>query len=265
MEFYKMQGLGNDFIVLDDREGNYKNKEKETAIELCDRHLSIGGDGILLVRKSEICSIKMDIYNGDGSYASMCGNGIRCFAKYLYMKDIVKKEEIDIETGDGIKIAYLNIVLGYVKSVNINMGKGKFDKDLIDKKILVRGKEYLINTLYLGVPHTVIEGKLESFDVNEGKYIEKMDIFKEGTNVNFIEIISPDEVKVMTFERGAGPTLACGTGTCASVYFLFKRNKLNQKVLAHVPGGDMTIYIKDDEIFMEGPAEVSFKGQILGE
>ncbi|MFA6939477.1 MAG: diaminopimelate epimerase [Clostridiaceae bacterium] len=263
MEFYKLNGIGNDFILIDDRNGYLQGRERETAALLCNRHFSIGADGILLLRESKISDIKMDIYNSDGSYASMCGNGIRCFAKYAYEMDKVNKNLIDIETGDGIKKAFLNIENGIVSSVKINMGKVTEDKNIIDKEIEANGRKYIINTYHMGVPHTVIYGKLDSFDVNEGKYIEKMDIFKQGTNVNFVEVINNNEFKIMTYERGAGPTLACGTGTCASFYYLNSRGKVKDKALAHLVGGDLIVEKIGSDIYMEGPAEISFKGEVM--
>lgn len=262
MEFYKLHGIGNDFILIDDRNGNLEGMEEKTAIKLCDRHFSIGADGILLLRESKISDIKMDIYNSDGSYAGMCGNGIRCFAKYVYEMDIVKKDVIDIETGDGVKKAFLNVNNGIVSSVKINMGSVTEDKNIIDKEIEANGRKYIINFYHMGVPHTVISGKLENFDVNQGKYIEKMDIFKHGTNVNFVEVINNNEFKIMTYERGAGPTLACGTGTCASFYFLNNRGKIGASAIAHLLGGDLLIEKNGDDIYMEGPAEFSFKGEV---
>jgi len=262
MEFYKLHGIGNDFIIIDDRNKYLQGRERETAIKLCDRHFGIGADGVLLLRKSFTADIKMDIYNSDGSYASMCGNGIRCFAKYVYEMDIVKESEVKIETGDGIKTAFLNIENGIVSSVKINMGRVTEDNNIIDKPIEANGRKYIINTYHMGVPHTVIYGNLDSFDVNQGKYIEKMDIFKNGTNVNFIEAINNNEFKIITYERGAGPTLACGTGTCASFYFLNSRGKIGDRALAHLLRGDLIIEKIGTDIYMEGPAEISFKGEV---
>jgi diaminopimelate epimerase len=263
MEFYKLHGLGNDFILIDDRNENLVGIERKLAIKLCDRHFSIGADGILLLRESKVSDIKMDIYNSDGSYASMCGNGIRCFAKYVYEKGIINKDTLDIETGDGIKKALLTAQNGIVTSVKINMGSVTEDKNIRDKEIEANGRKYIINFCHMGVPHTVISGKLEDFDVNQGKYIEKMDIFEHGTNVNFVEVINNKEFKIMTYERGAGPTLACGTGTCASFYILNSRGKIGDRVLAHLLGGDLIIEKIGNDIYMEGPAEISFKGEVL--
>jgi diaminopimelate epimerase len=270
MKFTKMQGTGNDFIILDDRKNLFKGKEADLARRLCDRHFGIGGDGILLVRESEVAQIQMVIINADGSYASMCGNGIRCFAKYVWDEDMVKGNCIKIETGDGIKEAFLNTNNDEVKEVTINMGSpsfelksipAQFNEEIINKQIKVNGKEYDITTMLMGVPHTVMFGELEHYDVWEGKAIEKHEIFPLGTNVNFCEVIDRDNVKVMTWERGAGPTLACGTGSCACVVASNKLGLTNSRVGVRVPGGELLIEIKKDGVFMTGPAAVTFKGE----
>ncbi len=270
MKFTKMQGTGNDFILIDDRESKFLNKEGELSKKLCNRNFAIGADGILIVRKSEIAQIKMIIMNADGSYASMCGNGIRCFAKFLWDENIVKGEVITIETGDGIKEAILHLENDNIKNVTINMGTpsfkieeipAKFNEEIIDKRIKVDSKEYNITTMLMGVPHTIIFGKLQDYNVEEGRAIEKYEIFPEGTNVNFCEVINTKEVKVKTWERGAGPTLACGTGSCASVIAANKLGFTDKNVEVQVPGGKLFIEIKENGIFMTGPAVVSFKGE----
>ncbi|ALU37511.1 Diaminopimelate epimerase [Clostridium ljungdahlii DSM 13528] len=270
MKFIKMQGTGNDFVVIDDRDNRFLGKEKELGLKLCNRHFGIGGDGILIVRQSEIAQIKMIIINSDGSYASMCGNGIRCFAKYVWEENLVKESPIKIETGDGIKEAFLNIENGKVKEVTIDMGTPSFDPkkipvnscdEVVKKELKINEKTYSITSMFMGVPHTVIFGDLEKYDVKEGKAIEKYSIFPEGTNVNFCEVLNKDEIKIKTWERGAGPTLACGTGTCACAVASNKLGFTEGKVKAHVPGGILFIEVKDNKVFMTGPAEVSFKGE----
>lgn len=270
MKFTKMNGTGNDFVVIDDRNNQFLGREGELAKRLCNRNFAIGGDGILIVRNSNIAETQMVIINADGSYASMCGNGIRCFAKYVWDENIVKGNSIKIETGDGIKEAFLNINNNEVKEVTINMGipsfkvediPAKFDQEIIDKQIKINDKEYNITSMLMGVPHTVIFGKLDQYDVQEGKYIEKNEIFPIGTNVNFCEVIGKDKVNVKTWERGAGPTLACGTGSCACVIASNKLGFTDSKVEVQVPGGKLLIEIKEDGVFMTGPAVVSFKGE----
>lgn len=270
VKFTKMNGTGNDFVVVDDLENKITNTG-ELALKLCDRRFGIGGDGILLVRKSSLADIAMEIINADGSYASMCGNGIRCFAKYVWEKGIVKKDVITIETGDGIKIAKLDIEDNKVSGITINMGFPSFEPNkipavskeaIIDKSIRANDKEYIINTILMGVPHTVILGKLEGFDVTEGRAIEKYEIFPHGTNVNFCEVVDKSNISVKTWERGAGATLACGTGCCASAVIANYLGHTNKKVSVKIPGGSLTVEITNEGVLMTGPAEVNFVGEI---
>ena len=271
MKFSKLQGTGNDFIVIDDRCDIYLGREEEIAKKLCDRHFSIGADGILIVRNSNIAEIQMIIINADGSYASMCGNGIRCFAKYVWDHNIIRKDCIKIETGDGIKEAKVYVENNKVKTVKINMGSPSYKPEdyystekaeIINKSIVENDKEYSITSLQMGVPHTVIFGELESFNIEEGKKIEKNTLFPKGTNVNFCEIIDKENVKVKTWERGAGPTLACGTGSSAVVSAANKLGLTETKVQVLVPGGTLCIEIENKNVFMTGPAEECFRGEI---
>ncbi|WP_315114478.1 diaminopimelate epimerase [uncultured Clostridium sp.] len=271
MKFIKMHGNGNDFIVIEDFHNNLLKRGEEIAKKLCDRHYGIGGDGLILVSNSKIADIKMDIFNGDGSYASMCGNGIRCFAKYVYNEGICKKDIIKIETGDGIKYAMINVRNGEVTDITINMGMHSFDpkeipvlcdEEVINKSIVVNGKTYNITSLFMGVPHTVIFGNLEEFDVIEGSYIEKLNLFPKGTNVNFCEVLSKDRIKVKTWERGPGITLACGTGSCASVIVANKVGLVDSRVQVDLPGGTLFIEITPNGTMMTGPAEIVYNGEI---
>lgn len=271
MKFTKMQGTGNDFVILEDFDEALKGNQNELAKKLCDRRFGIGADGVLFVRKSDAADIKMDIVNADGSEAAMCGNGIRCFAKYVYDEGIVKSNIIKIETGDGIKIAHLTLENSEVSGITIDMGNYSLDpKDakinvqekIVNKRINVNDKEYSVTSMLMGVPHTAIMCKLDEVDVTEGKAIEKCELFIDGTNVNFCEVVNEDTIKVKTWERGAGPTLACGTGSCASVVATNLLGFTNRKVRVIVPGGEMFIEVSDNSVFMTGPAVTVFKGEI---
>jgi len=266
-----MQGTGNDFIVLEDLNGELEKKQDKIAYKLCQRRFSIGADGILIVRNSSIADIKMEIINADGSYAAMCGNGIRCFAKYVFDSGIVKKDIMNIETGDGIKVAHLDIVDSKVVNITINMGTysfnpidipAKVDDKIIDKLLNINEKDYKVTSMLMGVPHSVIMCELDEVDIEEGKYIEKYDIYTQGTNVNFCEVIDKTTVKVKTWERGAGPTLACGTGSCASVIATNILGYTEDEVKVIVPGGELYIKIQDQEVLMTGPAVTVFKGDV---
>lgn len=270
MKFTKMHGNGNDFILIDDLENKLRD-ESSLAKRLCHRNFGIGADGLLIIRKSSVADIKMSIINSDGSLANMCGNGIRCFAKYVFENDIVaKNESIRIETDDGVKTAYLKISESEVKEVTINMGIPTFtpkeipvllDHEVFNEKVTIENKEYIINTILLGVPHTVIFGDMRGFSVEEGIAIEKYELFPKGTNVNFCEVINESKIKVMTWERGAGPTLACGTGSCASVVVANKLGLVKSKVMVEIPGGTLYIELSEKGVYMTGPAVTSFVGE----
>ncbi|GAA0177242.1 diaminopimelate epimerase [Clostridium sediminicola] len=273
MKFTKIHGTGNDFVLIKDLNNEYLGKESDLAKEMCHRRFGIGADGVMFVRNSEIADIEMVIYNSDGSYAEMCGNGIRCFAKFVYDNNIVRKEEITIDTGDGIKTAYLITKDGDVTGIRINMGSYTFDPKLVpiagndevkNKEINENGKKYNITTLLLGVPHSVIFGELDSIDVNEGRDIEINKLYPAKTNVNFCEVIDEENIRVKTWERGAGPTMACGTGCCATAVVSNLYGKTGKKVNVSVPGGKMVIEIADDNnVYMTGPAKTVFEGEYL--
>lgn len=271
MKFTKMQGNGNDFILIEDRNSDIYINWNEKAILLCDRHFGIGADGVILVKECNDADIEMVIINADGSTATMCGNGIRCFAKYVYDNKIVEKNIIKIKTGDGIKTAKLKVENCKVERVTINMGLpcftpesfyGDTNEEIINKIINIGEKRYKITTLFMGVPHTVIFGELDHFDISEGKNIEKYYLFKRGTNVNFCEITDKNNIQVKTWERGVGPTLACGTGCCASAIAALKSGRTNEDVKVNAPGGSLDISIKEDGIYMTGAAAISYIGEV---
>lgn len=271
LKFAKMHGAGNNFIIFEDFENKYENLEAVAKI-LCDRAFGIGADGILVVRKSTVAEIQMIIINADGSYAAMCGNGIRCFAKYVYDEGLVKNTSIDIETGDGVKHAKLEIENNKVIGVTINMGIPTFEparvpvvsEDIVlNKNISIGENRYTITSMLLGVPHTIIIDPIDKYPVEEGRLIEKSNIFPQGTNVNFCEVINKDEITVKTWERGAGATLACGTGSCASVVACHKLKLVNSKVKVNIPGGSLVVEITEDEVMMTGPAVTVFEGETL--
>lgn len=272
MKFTKMHGLGNDFIVIEAiKDGTDYNS---LAKKMCDRHFGIGGDGILVVEESDTADSKMLIYNSDGSQAEMCGNGIRCFAKYLYDNGFVKKDIINIDTLDGIKKIEVETEGALVKRVKVNMGSPSFkpeavpvnlDGDMvIGRNVNIEGEEYTITSMMMGVPHTVLFlDDIESIDIETvGKKIEHSKLFPKKTNVNFVKVIGPDEFIVRTWERGAGATLACGTGTCASLIACALNNKTGRKALAHLRSGELLIEWSDSgDVYMTGPAETVFTGE----
>lgn len=273
MHFTKMQGIGNDFIMVEDFKNEVQNKNN-LAKKLCDRHFGIGADGLVFIENSNIADLKMRIINSDGSNADMCGNGIRCFSKYVYEKNIIKKDTLDIETLAGIMKAKLSVENDMVSTVRINMGKPCYDKKLIPfngelnnkaYSLDIGGKSYEMTTLLMGVPHTVLfSGEISEDDViRYGRYIEKLPIYPQGTNVNFVNVIDDRTISVRTWERGAGPTLACGTGACASVAASYLNNKTGRKVKAKLMKGELIIEQDvSGYIYMEGPASTVYEGDI---
>lgn len=272
MNFTKMHGIGNDFILIEDLENKIK-EESSLAIKVCHRRFGIGADGLVLIRKSEICDIQMIIINSDGSKPNMCGNAIRCFGKYVYEKGLIKSEQFSVETGDGAKEIKLEIENSKVKNVRVFMGEESFKGEdiplkeglnsLINHKVSILNNEIKMSTLLVGVPHTIIVDNDEKFETEFGENIEKNQLFKEGTNVNFVKILDGNNIVVRTWERGAGKTLACGTGACASVKMLNTLNLINKDVNVTLPGGKLIIELKDEGIYMIGPAEYICRGEIL--
>jgi diaminopimelate epimerase len=268
-----MQGAGNDFVFIEDF-NNEIMEECLLAKKLCDRHFGIGADGLVIVRKSELANAKMVIINADGSRANMCGNAIRCFGKYVYEHEITDGVKFSVETGDGIKEIEIILENDKVKYVRVYMGKPSYSgydiplvnmESLIEQDISVDNKTYNMTTLLMGVPHTVIFEKNEEYNVvADGSKIEKLDLFKEGSNVNFVKIIDDTHIRVNTWERGAGATLACGTGCSAAVVVAKKLGLVdkNKEIFVKAPGGELVIEVLGDDVYMKGPAEVSFEGEI---
>jgi len=273
MNFYKMQGAGNDFVFIEDF--NYEVKDEcKLAQKLCDRHFGIGADGLVIVRKSDIANAKMVIINADGSRANMCGNAIRCFGKYVYEHKIAEGTRFSVETGDGIKEIEIILEESNVKYVRVYMGKPSYNgsdiplnnvDSLIEHEITVNDNKYIITTVLLGVPHTVIFEKEREYDViGEGSKLEKLDLFPEGSNINFVKVVDNNHIRVNTWERGAGATLACGTGCSASVVVAKKLGLVDseKEIFVKAPGGELVIEVLGDDVYMKGPAEVVFEGKV---
>ncbi|MBD7913628.1 diaminopimelate epimerase [Clostridium sp. Sa3CUN1] len=272
MNFIKMQALGNDFILIDDSDEKIIENEIQIAKKVCNRKFGVGADGLVIVRESNYGHKKMIIINSDGSRANMCGNAIRCFAKYLYEIEFIKGNKLLIETGDGIKEVELYLKNNKVDLIKVKMGKVSFKgediplklkEELINEEILINNKLYKITSLLIGVPHTILINNNNEYTIDDGKIIEKHDLFLEGTNVNIVKIIDKGNIEVKTWERGAGATLACGTGCCASVATLNKFGLANNKVKVKTLGGNLEVNIINEEIYMIGGAEFICKGELL--
>ena len=276
MQFWKMHGLGNDYVVIDNREQKIPDtKVNALAKQLCERHLSIGADGLLLVYPSKNADVKMRIFNSDGSEAEMCGNGIRCFSKYCYENGIVKKTDFAVETLAGIKLVWLTLKDKEVSSVRVDMGAPKWERSslpmlgegtAINATLPVDGEPYNVTCLSMGNPHcvTFVEN-VDEFPVDYvGPTIEEDKTFPKRTNVGFAQVLSKTEMKLRVWERGCGETLACGTGTCAAVAAANKLGKVGGKVTVHVPGGILTVEVADT-LFLSGAAEKVFEGTLFKE
>lgn len=266
MNFWKLHGVGNDFIAIDGRFDNIdSNDYSDLAKKVCHRHFGIGADGLLVVKNSDVCDVEMVYYNSDGSRANMCGNGLRCFCKFVYDNNIVKENEFSVYTLDGIKKISLNIEKEKINTVKVNMGKPNFnptsipvntDKEVfINEKLVVNNKEIELSSILMGVPHTIVfVDDITKEDVCKyGELIEKNEIFPKKTNVNFVKVDDRDNIHVYTWERGCGYTLGCGTGMTASVIVANHLDKVNKSVNVKSEGGNVRIEILDD-VYMIGNA-----------
>ena len=259
MKFVKMHGLGNDFIIIDSRKESLEGMDlAQLAVKFCDRHFGIGADGILIALPSSNADVKMRIFNSDGSEAEMCGNGIRCFAKYIYEGLDKKKELISVETLAGTMLPSMIEHKGKLAIVEVDMGEPKDIK-------MAKVKGYDATLVSMGNPHCVIfSDDLNKIDLAAtGPNIETDKMFPKRTNVEFVKIENRKEITIKVWERGAGETLACGTGACASVVAGVKANKLDREVLVHLPGGNLDIeWQEDGHVILRGPAETVFEGSI---
>ena len=280
LDFEKHHGLGNDYILINNLRWDIKDdKKKDLAKILCAPHFSIGADGILFVCHPKKTDIRMKMFNPDGSEAEMCGNGIRCFAKYVYENSIIKKDYIEIETLKGIITAQLTIVGEEVRFVKINMGPPILDCDSIpvvasslnnqcvNESLVVLDRIFEFTAVSMGNPHAIIfiKDSLNNEQLNTyGALIESNERFPRKTNVEFVKVISENEANLRVFERGAGITNSCGTGTCAAVVAgtILGFFKKNLPVTVHNDGGDLIITYNGKNVFMEGPAEKVFEGVI---
>ncbi|GAB6094812.1 diaminopimelate epimerase [Desulfatiferula olefinivorans] len=279
LTFTKMHGIGNDFILIDDRSLTLERKHPYPglAVRLCDRRFGIGADGLLIIRPSDTCDLGFRIINSDGSEAQMCGNGIRCLARFAYESGITGKTEIRVETPAGVIVPRLVFdQTGQITAVTVDMGRPVLDPEAVPFRPSPEGG--LTDTLEtpygpvtftavsMGNPHAVIvvDDADRSPVTTLGPFLETHERFPEKTNVEFIEIVSSSELKMKVWERGAGITLACGTGACAAVVAAVLNGKTDENVRVRLDGGDLSVTWDRarDHIIMTGPAETVFQGRI---
>ncbi len=269
-----MQGLGNDYLYFDCTKNEFPRPEKATPI-LSDRHFGVGGDGIILILKSEVADFRMRMFNIDGTEAQMCGNGVRCIARYVYDKGLTTKHSITLETLGGIKELKLNFINDSVTSVEVDMGKPEFngkkipticDKDnVFNETIVVKDKEFTISCVSMGNPHGVIfvqEIDDKMFNTYS-PHLEVHEFFPERANVHLAQIISRDKIKVRIWERGCGETLSSGTSASAVAVLAYELGLTNREVTTELRGGDLkVIYREDGHVINQGPAEFVFEGAV---
>lgn len=271
-KFTKMHGAGNDYIYFDCLQEELEDPAK-AAVRLSDRHKGIGGDGIVMICKSDVADAKMRMFNADGSEGKMCGNAIRCVGKYLYDHKIVQKTDVDIETLSGIKHLKLFAEDGQVKLVRVDMGAASFDPkslpvllegEVIDRPVKVAGGEYRITCVSMGNPHCVVFADPDAMDVETlGRKFENDLIFPERVNTEFIKIIGKNALQMRVWERGSGETMACGTGACAAAAAACACGvcEYGQDILVKLRGGDLIIHV-GETVFMTGEAVTVFMGEV---
>lgn len=267
--FVKMHGVGNDVILIDCLKSNIANPT-HIAKKLCNRHTGIGADQMIMLLKSRKADFSMRVFNADGSEAEMCGNGIRCLARYIKDEKLSTKKDLSIETNAGLRnIKFVG------KFIEVNMGepimKGKeipvnLSGRIINRPLKTESKDFRITCLSLGNPHCItFHDDLENFDVDRyGPMLETYSIFPKRVNVSFVNVISKKEIHMRVWERGVGETLGCGTAACASAVASVLNGYTDRKVIAVLPGGRLEIEWrqKDNSVYMRGPAETVFKGEI---
>ena len=275
MKFTKMEGLGNDYVYVNCFK-EAVDDPKSVAIKVSDRHFGIGSDGLILIKPSKVADFCMDMYNADGSQSEMCGNGIRCVAKYVYDYGLTDKTSISVETLAGIKYLDLKIENGKAVMITVNMGAPeliadkvpvKSDKEkVIDEQIVVAGKEYKMTCISMGNPHCIVfVDDTKNFPLEEvGPLFESHEVFPNRVNAEFVQILDRKTVNMRVWERGSGETLACGTGTCATVVASCLNGHTEDEVIVHLLGGDLHIKWDREEnlVYMTGPAKVVFDGEI---
>lgn len=276
MKFTKMHGAGNDYIYVNATQEQVLNPS-ELALRISDRHFGIGSDGLVLIMTSECADFRMRMFNSDGSESEMCGNASRCIGKYVFDKGLTDKTSVTLETKAGIKVLDLTVVDGKVSTVRVDMGEPilepvnipmDFPGDYaIQVPVTVRGKEYLLNGVSMGNPHAVIftEG-IDALNLPAiGPDFEHNELFPKRTNTEFVEVIDNEHVRMRVWERGAGETLACGTGACAVLVAGVLSGHLHRKAQVDLLGGTLQIEwnAENNHVYMTGDAVTVFEGEIL--
>ncbi len=277
MKFTKMHGLGNDFVFLDYfNSGTPAEDFAALAVKLCDRNFGIGADGLALVLPSETADARMRIFNSDGSEPEMCGNAIRCFAKYLYERQLVVSNPLSVETLSGVLKLNVTVREGRVESVTVDMGEPILQPELVpttgsgatvlNQPLSVDDREFFITAVSMGNPHciTFVDDAAAVQLAEIGPKLETHEFFPRHTNVEFVQVLDSSDVIMRVWERGAGATLACGTGACAAAVACVLNGKTGRKIKVRLPGGDLLVeWGSDNHLYMTGPATEVFYGEVL--
>lgn len=276
IKFTKMHGTGNDYVYVNGFEVSLENPSRISEM-ISDRHFGIGSDGLIIVAPSKAADCRMIMYNADGSEGAMCGNGIRCVAKYAYEHGIAEKEDMTIETKSGVKSLHVTVEKGKVTYVTVDMGKAilqpsqipvKAEGDtFIARKVEVDGKEYEMTCVSMGNPHAVVfMEEIDHLDLEKiGPAFENHPLFPDRTNTEFVKVIDEHKIKMRVWERGSGETISCGTGTCASVVACVLNGycRRDEEIEVQIIGGKLyDTYKEDGTVIMKGPAVHVFDGEI---
>lgn len=273
LQFTKMHGAGNDYIYVNGFDQHIEDLSG-AAIKLSDRHYGVGSDGLVAILPSESCDFRMRMFNSDGSEAEMCGNASRCVAKYVFEKGLTDKTEITLETGAGKKVLKLNLFNNIVTSVTVDMGEPVLlasdipvvsqTTDFIDKTVIIGNDEWKVTCVSMGNPHAVVFTKeIENLDLPvTGPLFENNSLFPSKVNTEFVYVVDRNNLRMRVWERGAGETLACGTGACAVLVASVLNNLTERKATVSLLGGDLNIEwdAVSNHVFMTGPAEFVFEG-----
>jgi len=271
MKFVKMHGCGNDYVYINCFEEAVGNPA-ELSIRISDRHFGVGSDGLVLLLPSEKADLRMQMFNPDGTEAEMCGNAIRCVGKLAYERGLARKDELFIETAAGIKALQLTVHNGTVSLVRVNMGRPILERadipmlgpagKVVNEPLSSGGRDLVVTCVSMGNPHCITYvDDVDNFDVHGyGPLFENHEAFPNRTNVEFVQVLSTGEVRLRVWERGAGETLACGTGASATCVAGVLSGRTGKTITAHLPGGDLKLEWPDDNVYMTGPAVEVFSG-----
>ncbi len=278
MRFTKMHGIGNDYVYVNCFEEQVKDAPA-LARKMSRQHYGVGSDGLILICPSDVADFEMKMYNADGSESEMCGNGIRCVGKYVYDRGLTDKTAFTVMTGAGLKVLRVKVVKGKAAAIRVDMGAPELRPELIPvdlpgetvmgQRLQVGSSVYEIHCVSMGNPHCVIFVKdPDQIDVEQvGTLLENHPIFPNRANIEFVQVVSRDHLRMRVWERGSGETLACGTGACASLVAAVLTGRANRQVTMDLLGGslDLDWDFEDGHVYQEGPAKFVFDGEWIGE